>query len=709
MAEDDAATQAARTEEPAGGAAEEAPTPPPASPAAETEQVLRDEVREHAKYINNQYFYGVTASESTFGMSFDGSSGRPGAATGPMRPEEVRQALRHYRRPSGAFPRAREILGRRGVVVLCGADGIGKYTGAVALLKEVASDGGPPTNLSPALSLAELARLKFGNAGGYIVRDQLRDGDASAVQQFEVQRLSAALRGQSHLVITANLGVRPRGPLADLMVDWAAPDPVELFDAWLADLPEEVRVAPGTDRLREHVRTLGCPRDVVKVMELLADGPERALAGLENSERERVVAWFDRGPSVEEVLEVAALTFVTGTPEPTYEWLLDRLKALYREKIGAIGATGSSTSPVVAGAMPQSRRRDQTESLVAVGNRQQPNLDGEAAGRSVSFVHPGMQELVLRQLHDRYGYELWAPLRDWLDELAARPPSPLHIRLGRGMALYSTLSFEEVEKAILDRWADGAASERLAAATTLSWIGLDGRNASAALGITKRWAQNSGQRRAVTAASALGGPLGGRYSSDALRWLWTLAMRSASIRTVACAALGMLFATAAENPDTTRRVLNFLQIQLRQSIQPGQRQRDRRATFETVLSVLSARDAATDALVVSTVIRADARNAVRLGSLWGELMRSAPHRKGARSLVFAALEALSGDQESLPAVRRLGSAMRDVLSPEQWADLDEDLRQEADRTSGVPIAAVLTALLGRRSTDNHRFNLGRPR
>ncbi|MEU2661371.1 hypothetical protein [Micromonospora sp. NPDC007220] len=673
-----------------------APAPQGTAPAAESEEDLRDEVHEHARYINYQYFYGVSASNSNFGMSFDGSSRRPAAATGPMRPEDVRHALRCYLRPPEAFRKARDVLNRCGMVVLCGPDGIGKYTGAIALLHEVASDQIPPTNISPALSLTELARLKFGNAGGYIVRDQLRDGEASAVQQFEVQRLTAALRGQAHLVITTNLGVRPRGPMADLMVDWAAPDPVRLFDKWLAEMPGEVCNTPAFEQLRQHVRTLICPRDVLKVVELLADGPEQALAGLRSSEQERVAAWFDREPSVDEVLGVAALTFAAGTPEPTYEFLLDRLKALYRQRNGPVPAARVETGAAAVGTvMPQSRRRDRNDSLIAVDNRKQLNLDGEAAGRSVSFAQPGMQELVLRQLHDRYGYELWAPLRDWLDEVAARPPSSLHIRLGIGMALYSTLSFQEVGHAILDRWADGTAPERLAAASTLSWIGLDGRNASAALGITKRWAQNSGQRRATTAASALGGPLGARYSSDALRWLWALAMRSVSIRMVACAALGMLFATAVEDPDTTRRVLKFLQIQLRRSLEPGSRQRDRRATFETVLNVLSARQEPTDALVAATVIRQDQRNAARLGSLWGELFCSAPHRSRTRTTLFAALQALNGDQDSLPAVRRLGEAMREVLSPQQWADLDGGLRQEADRAdNGLPLTTVLTALLG---------------
>lgn len=648
--------------------------------------------------MNFQYFLGtVIAPNGTFGTALGDGAGGPSAATGPMRPADVSKARRHYVRPQPAFRTAKTILEANGLVVLCGPDGIGKFAGAVALLAETGPESSP-TNLSPALSFAELARQKFGKPGGYIVRDQLRVSEATAVQQFEVHRLQNAVIGRSRLVITTNLGARPRGQLGELMVDWSAPEPGEILEEWLADLPERSRSGATFEKVRAHLADLASPADIVRILQALIAGPEAALAGLQHADRDEVASWFDREPTVDEVLGVAALAFVEGTPEPTYEFLLDRLRVHYQEKIVPSPGSPTAALPTIRESMPQTRNH--SGSIIAVGSVRESDLEGDLTGRSISFVRPAMRELVLRQLHERYGYELWAPLRSWLDEVASRPPSPLHVRLGLGVAIYSSLSFREVETMVLDPWANGLAPQRLAAASALSWIGLTGHNAAQALGITKRWSQNSGPRRAVTAASALGGPLGLRYSSDALRWLWTLAMRAANIREVAAAALAVLFATSVDDPDTTRKVLNFLHDRLRRSLAVGQSQRERRATFDSVLTTISARENTSDELVAAVILRSDGRNAARLGPILAELWCSGPHRAPTRSLLLDALEAVSGGDEIPEPVVRLGQALSQVLSADQLRDLGADLRDEAawHGRDSVPIGAVLEAMLGRRPT-----------
>ncbi|MFB6392500.1 hypothetical protein [Polymorphospora lycopeni] len=678
---------------------------PPAGPdpapdrAEDLDDALHGELRDSARFVNVQYFNGrVDASGATFGGSF-GPGRRPGSATGPLRQEDVDAALRHYVRPE-PYARARRLLLDRRLVVLCGPAGIGKYSGAIALLRDVAGRDGLPTNLSPALAFSELAGQKFGNASGYIVRDQARDANTVAVQQFELHRLLGALKNRSYLVITVDLGLRPRGQLADLMVDWSAPDSDELFDTCTAHLTDQLRHGPGTDEVREQVRRLHSPGEVVAVCELMTDGPRKALAAFEDSQRGRVASWFDQDPEWPEVLAVAALAFVEGTPEADFERLVARLTELHRQASGASAALPAAGQPPDAAPTRQVRLdRRRAGGLITV----RPSPQAGAGSPAVEFQTDDMRPLVLGELRERYGYALWEPLRNWLHEIAATAPvSDLQVRLGMGMAVLSRFDFQEVEHTFLDRWAAGLAAERAAAACTLSWIGLDGSHAASALTVTKRWALNSGQRRAVTAATALGGPLGLRYPSDALRWLWTLAMRNARIRPIACDALGILFAVTASDPAATRKVLNFLHHQMRDAVEDGASQRDRRATYPSVLEILAARDPRTDEPVAALVLRGAPRNADRLGALWADLLASAPQRRQARTALLVALGALSEDTAALPAVRRFGAAIRGGLSHSQWRALEAGLEEgllridEEAAREGL-LSTVFAALRGRRT------------
>src|SRR6266496_866464 len=116
-----ASTSAARMAEEAAEEAPAAADPPAAEETTEGEENLHDEVREHARYVNYQYFLGaVTAPNATFGTAFDGDAGRLGTATGPMRPADVSQILGHYVAPQPAFRKAQRILDSSSLVVLCG-------------------------------------------------------------------------------------------------------------------------------------------------------------------------------------------------------------------------------------------------------------------------------------------------------------------------------------------------------------------------------------------------------------------------------------------------------------------------------------------------------------------------------------------------------------------------------------------------------------
>lgn len=708
----DSATEAAQRAHPTGGDADGDPGQRSAAAAdgtasvdgpagqAEVDDRLHDELRDNARYVNIQYFNApVSAPGSAFGQSPDGGQHRARTATGAVSAAERDAALRRYVRPE-PFGRALAVLRQRRIVVVCGSAGIGKYAGALALLSEVTGGTGLPTNLSPALTFAELAAQKFGNPGGYVVRDHLTDGNATAVQQFEVQRLLGAMGSRSYLVITTDLGARPRGPLADLMVDWAAPDPVRLFDRCAQELPADRARAPEIEIIRERITRYTSPCDVLAVGRMLAEGPDTALAALDNTLQDQVTAWFDGNPTARDVLTVAALAFLDGTPEPVFERWLARLVELHRDVVGPEPMIGA------AGVRPADERMAQTRTwtshgLIRISLADDPQVAGV---RCLTFTGGAdMRAAIIRTLHERYGYELWEPLRGWLDEVAASPSSPMHVRLALGVALWSRCNFREIEQTFLQSWSNGLAPERLAAACTLSWIGMDGTHASAALGQVKGWAQNSGPRRAVTAASVLGGPLGLRYQSDALRWLWTLAMRQQIIRESAGLALGLLFAAAADDAEATKRMLNFLRRRVAAALSVGESQRVRKVTYQTVLMVLQARDPESGLPVATAVLRQDARNIDRLGELWAELLRVGSLRRDARTALLEALEPISGAADALPAVERLGEAVRTRLPVGHWAALQECLDREArQRADGGAfpdlLAAVLAALGGNRAT-----------
>jgi hypothetical protein len=328
------------------------------------------------------------------------------------------------------------------------------------------------------------------------------------------------------------------------------------------------------------------------------------------------------------------------------------------------------------------------------------DLDDEEswlAGRQVRFRHDDHRAHVLRELHDRYGHQLWHPVGNWVRDLCrADVPPDIGHELAKALALLAMASFAEVRDGYLHDWANGIAAERRTAAMVLWIMSFDDRLAPVALRTALDWGQDNGLNRAVTSALALGGPLGIRFPDEAMQRLCFLALRARRIGDVARVAIGVQFAVAAdEGPAATARVLATVHTELLRAVSPrgtqpepdttdtymaerlaesenvddpdresyerGWTGRVAKAARSMVLALLAAEQVGSTAPVVARILREQPEHAVVLGFFWAEVLRSAPHRKPAVDTLVDTLHALAGDADVLDVVTRLGTAIHTAL------------------------------------------------
>ncbi|HEX4703757.1 MAG TPA: hypothetical protein VH352_16625, partial [Pseudonocardiaceae bacterium] len=422
------------------------------------------------------------------------------------------------------------------LLVLTGDEGVGKRVGALAILAAVSGPGLSVTSLPPSRTLIELAGGTFQPGRGYLVRDWIGDRSSSALQQFDVDQLRRALERPRHgayLVLTCQLRPAQRQQLADVIVDWTPPPPVAVFDAHIRCAGIELAPDQGA-LMRERIVDLRRPRDVVAVAERAGQGVDAAFAVLGEADHQQVVDWFDRKPEPRPLLSVAALCFLDRTPDLLFQNLLSRLVVRVNEHAAIDSVTRTPTATAAGGAFPQQASSELALDTVVIGG------SGDTGGHRIrTFASPHHHERVIAELVRQYGFELWEPMRIWIDEVAALPSSPIQVPLAFGVALLGRHAPDEVES-FLEEWSNGLAPQRLTAAYILSWMCLDDTLAAMALRIAQRWTSGAGTRRAATAAMAFAGELGIRYQNEALNKLWHLALRVVAVSDGAAAALGVL-------------------------------------------------------------------------------------------------------------------------------------------------------------------------
>ncbi|MFG2826395.1 hypothetical protein ACGFWI_02770 [Streptomyces sp. NPDC048434] len=652
--------------------------PPPRADRDEREEDGKgyDDLRRAlGRRVYNNFYGVVDASGAAFGF---GSAVAPGLAPGSVGPEEIDRALRFYLPPQPCFDDALGRLRSEHLVVLAGPDSSGRGAGSFALLRRVRGEHTGLRSLSPANSLAELAAssaLKAGQA--YVILDYVGEMNVDAVQAFEIRRLSEELRRKgSYLVITAPEATRRRLALKDHCVPWQAPDPVELFDHCRgrtpsADIPPDVVV-----ELLERVAELRRPSDVVAAATGLADGLDAALQVLRDSDKELVRNWFRNEPAAGDLLPLAALAFLEGIPERNFEKASVLLGIHVRDweqtgetAAGAADTTGTTALRGVTFEQTRARWKERATGLVRTERRSGPGQDPSRSERRIVFTSPRVRALVIGELHDLYGYELWYPVRQWLSRLSQVADLDIRTEVAQGVALYARHALAEVDESLLQVWADGIAAQRVTTALTLQFMCEDEQLAPQALNLALSWADNRGPARAVTTAMALTGTLGSLYRLEALNWLWFLTHRGERMAFAARRSLVLLLQTAEQDPERVLFTLRYVRTRIADT---AQRSKGRSLALRTTAQLLEAERLEGPGTLAAALLRDIPGCARHLGLLWVSVLLSVCRRRAVRALCQT-LTALRDDPAAADAVRALGEAMRGAMTPRQWKALGNDL------------------------------------
>lgn len=627
--------------------------------------------------VYNNFYAPVDASGAAFGF---GTAAARGLAPGSVENEEIDRILRFYLPPQPRFDEALDKLGSQHIVVLAGQDNSGRGAGSFALLRTVMGDEAGLRSLSPANSLADLAgsiAIKAGQA--YVILDYVGEMNVDAVQAFEIRRLSEELRRKgSYLVITAAESTRRRLALRDYCVPWHAPDPLELFHHCTGQLTR-ADIHPDVESdLLERVGELRRPADVVAVATALADGDgvDSALAKLRDSDKELVRDWFRTEPSAGDLLPLAALAFLEGIPERNFEKASVLLGVHVRdwEQTGEVPA---AEPDVAATAAPRGLTFEQTRAkwkeratgLVRTERRPGPGQDPSRSERRIVFTSPRIRELVIGELHDLYGYELWYPLRQWLTQLSMLGDLDVRTEVAQGIALLARHALAEVDENLLQTWADGVTSQRVTTALTLQFMCDDEHLAPQALNLALSWADNRGPARAVTTAMALTGRLGSLYRLEALNWVWFLTNRGERIAFAARRSLVLLLQTAEQEPGRALFTLRYVRTQIADS---ALRSKERSSALRTAVQLLEADRLEGPGTAAAALLRDVPESARHLGSLWAIVLLSVSRRRAVVALCRT-LVALGDDPSAADSVRNLGEAMRGGMNSRQWAVLRNDL------------------------------------
>ncbi|WP_445526535.1 hypothetical protein [Streptomyces cyslabdanicus] len=650
---------------------------PDAAPGRRQEPDEREEVdrgyadlRRVHQLVSNNFYGAVDATGAAFGF---GTVSSPGLAPGTIEPEEADRALRFYVPPRPCFDEALGILREHALVVLTGQDNCGRGAGSLALLRKILGDKAGLRSLSPANALAELAASRDLKPGqGYVILDYVGEVRPEAVQAYEIGRLSEELGRQgSYLVITAGDTARQRLALRDHCVPWQAPDPAELFGYCRRKLPH-TGLEPDIEReLLARVAEQRRPADVVEaVLALSRQGAEAALDTLRDRHRERVQEWFRKRPAAGDLLPLAALAFLEGIPERTFEKECAALAAHVRnwEQSGETpvaesdGSTGAPLSGAVAD-QSRARWRERAVGLVTTGSRPGPSRDAGRSERCLVFTSPRVRELVMAELHELYGYGLWYPLRQWLGELALLGDLDTRTEVARGVALLARHALVEVDENMLKVWSEGLTSQRVTAALTLQFMCDVEHLAPQALNIALSWTDNSGPRRAVTAAMALTGRLGSLYRLQALNWLWLMTHRGERIAFSARRSLVLLLQTAEQDPERALFILRYVRTVIAKAPAGSQ---ERSIALRTAVQLLEAARLETPEPVAAALLRSVPDSARHLGSLWADVLYSNNRSRAVRALCGTLVQ-LRDDPSVTSAVHEIGEAMRTSMSGRQWA------------------------------------------
>ncbi|MFI6339130.1 hypothetical protein [Streptomyces sp. NPDC050535] len=652
----------------------------------------------------NQYFLGaLDARQAHFGIGGPGGADNPNArrtAVGRLDAGEADTILESYVEPP-CFDEAVADLDRDSVVVLVGPPGVGKRSGAVALLNAVA-DGTEYVVLSPGRSLDELAtgRPAFEKGVGYVLLDRMNEG-SSGTADFDWRRVRDAVRDQeAHLVVTTVHTIRGKPPESVRHVPWSAPD--------LADV------------LRLRLRKAGCAGTVVEeAVELLpaecliaevtaaaariARGADPAGVWREygSSAAQPVREWFAVERSLQETAEVTVLAFAIGAGYREFESWQERLEPRIAPAFPAFPEATQPAAAQSAGAQPAvDRRRSLTRNLLAATEEQK---HGALTRTVLVFPSPQYRQWVLEELWTNHSKAYWDGVQDWLTELILIPGTGLHLSVASGLALLARPAFDEVAESYLEPWAHGEAGPagQSMATLVLCWMCLDENLDATALTLARSWVLSRDPGLRSTAVAAFGGELGVRFPTDAVKLLWHLISRRSGQSEEAMFALADLVAVLAECREdggvVFRALAHRLGVQRRTTVATQLREN----TFDAVLAVLRVGDLRTGQPVCATLMERQPQLIGKLGELWAGVLCNRPRRTLALRALYDTLRALSAvGEEPQATAGQFGHSVGAALPPDERRLLAAALRPAAVRSGNTTAALIDTFLTTVLSTED---------
>ncbi|MFI2304306.1 hypothetical protein ACH5AL_36590 [Actinacidiphila glaucinigra] len=608
--------------------------------------------RVHISFYGNQHF-----GQSHFGIR--NASGDALRTTGRMPPSELDRLL-HCHVPGPLHREACQALQRDRVVVLCGADGIGKAAAAARLLTETVStaERSGLVVLSPDTQPRRLADREYRRDTGYLLLDLPAGTEAD---DFAWRTLVDRVRAcGAHMVVTTTQPPRPGEQRAVRQFAWRPPAAGEVLAAHLG-----AAQVPTADiaRARKLVPPHAAPVELAACARRIAEGGniDTECDRLNNGAEARAAVWFKRERGLHEIVEVSVLAFVTAVGRREFETLQaeleSRLGPLYSSaQAPPENEDAAAVSPLASVRRPAGdRRRALTQNELARVERVR-YAGGER--EIVVFNDPALRRWVLRGLWHDQPAEYWDAVHDWLTVLVARDTDDSTLAtVATGLALLGSAALDEVVDRYLHAWASGTAGEagRTAAVWTLWWMCLEETQAAAALLLANTWAQSGHPDLRAAARSAFSGPLGVVFPQAAVRQLWQLTRVLGD--EPAAEAWGRLFGALTFGDQEAGIVLDVLadQFTRRRATQVTPATLDR--VREAALAVLTVRSPVNNHVALADYLTRRPDHLPLAARLWAQLLVHRPVRR-------RAMQALATVAHAVPLAA--GAASSTVLG--QWGN-----------------------------------------
>lgn len=697
-------------EEPA--ASDEGPGPAGEQPDSASAQSAEEQDKHIFQQVFNIYHGEVqTGDAATASFAVGGNVHRE---TGQVADAELAVLGARYFRPP-AFGDALRRLEREHLLMLVGPEGSGRAAAALMLAAELREHAGVERKISrmpPTRTLELLCQQKYGERCAYLIKDWMQGAVGRGTQaQYDADDLAQRLRdAKAYLVITAKRRSKSDQGTARYEMEWPQPDPASVFDHFVADLGQDAEeFAEDLPRLRERAEQAVLPRRVAQLFSRLRlKGVAAALADDDARDQREVRDWFDQkpNPSRRALRAVAVLTLACragdetgrqpGVTQRGFEGLyvaLEKAEARYRGD-----APPERDAPPEDEEFPQFRHSLFEQVGLSDFTVAPPSVPEVGYEHAPGFTTARLRELFQKELHRRYGDELWSSLRICFDGLLDTTDiTDVHLAVACGVGRMARFESRRVREEYLQRWAAGTLVARHCAVFALWAMAAEDDLAPVALEQVGGWTSGRGEQRAITAAITLGGILGIRYQSEALWHLWILARRGERISGFARVAIAHLMWTEAECNEAN--VVRVLAGKVRPLFDPRTRAETRRSVLFVVIGILEVPGDDMSVPGVVDVLRSSSAAFRPLGELWAAVLYSTPHRMRGLAILHRVFAVLAEAPQGTEIVARLGAEILPRLPATHRRQVELGLLNhyydaEERRRAQAVLAAFLSAAPG---------------